>query len=135
MQLLAAEAAAVQLQESCIQVDNLRAKQTSLADSITLMQSLLEVCACCICAHNCAAPSSSLSNSLVCSFFIWDLTYLHTLAYICLCSCGYMCVKCAFEVFPDIKRRRGQLEEGMHEKEKFISMGARSGPECYCVLI
>ena len=46
-QLLAAETAAVQLQESCNQVDSLRAKQTSLADSITLMQSLLEVCACC----------------------------------------------------------------------------------------
>ncbi|CAK0785175.1 hypothetical protein CVIRNUC_008381 [Coccomyxa viridis] len=41
-QLLAAEAAAMQLQESCNQVDSLRAKQTSLADSITLMQSLLE---------------------------------------------------------------------------------------------
>ena len=59
-QLTAAEAAAVQLQESCNQVDSLRAKQTSLADSITLMQSLLEVCVCCICTHDCASPSSSL---------------------------------------------------------------------------
>ena len=79
-QLLAAEAAAVQLQESCIQIDSLRAKQTSLADSITLMQSLLEVCACCICASSCATPSSSSSCPLVCCSSIWDLPYIHYLS-------------------------------------------------------
>ena len=76
-QLLAAEAAAVQLQESCNHVDSLRAKQTSLADSITLMQSLLEVCACRVCARDRAIPSSSLSCPLVCCSSFWDLSHLH----------------------------------------------------------
>ena len=79
-QLLAAEAAAVQLKESCNQVDSLRAKQTSLADSITLMQSLLEVCTRFSLAPDCAIPSSSLSCPLVCCSFIWDLSYLHHLS-------------------------------------------------------
>ena len=42
-------------------------------------------------------------------------------------------LRCPFDVFPDMERLRGQLEEGM--LEGIVSMSASSGPECCCVLI
>ena len=42
-QLQAAEAAAADLQESCEEMESLRARQADLAERITLMQTLLEV--------------------------------------------------------------------------------------------
>ena len=119
-QLLAAEAAAVQLQESCIQVDSLRAKQISLADSITLMQSLLEVCICCIFAHNCATPAIPCHVALSAA-----ASYMHHLA-ACLLqpfiyappqrTCAFThasigAMICSLRSSPDIERQTRQLEE------------------------